>query len=111
VFDEIRKLLAAPRSGTDAPPLERVEHTLTTGYAHALALEAERWRIERRLSEVAAGLREERIEPGTIELVSLAKRLKDADGELSRLRTLLETLRTRASDLRGAQARACQADA
>jgi hypothetical protein len=103
VFDEIRHLLAAPGSGMDAPPLEDVEHTLTTGYAHALALEAERWRIERQLSEVAAKLREERNEARTGELVSLAMRLSDADGELSSLRGLLATLRTRASDLRVAQ--------
>jgi hypothetical protein len=104
VFDEIRQLLASPRAGADAPELERVENTLTSGYAHALALEAERWRIERRLNEVASKLRDDRSEIPTGELVSLAERLSDADGELSRLRTLLASLRNRASDLRGAEA-------
>jgi hypothetical protein len=100
LFEEIKQLLAAPRSGADAPPLEEVENTLTTGYAHALALEAERWRIERRLSEIAAELRQKGAASRTGELVSLATRLSDADGELSSLRALLATLRNRASDLR-----------
>ena len=103
LFEEITKLLAAPRSGAEAPPLARVEDTLTAGYARALALEAERWRIERRLGEVAAKLRDDRSELKTDEVATLAERLSDADGELSRLRALLATLRTRASDLRVAQ--------
>ncbi len=45
LYDEIRQLLAAPGNGSEAPPLARLEETLTSGYAHALALEAERWRI------------------------------------------------------------------
>jgi hypothetical protein len=104
LFQEITKLLAAPRSGAEAPPLAHVEDTLTAGYARALALEAERWRIERRLGEVAGKLRDDRSELRTNEIASLAERLSDADGELSRLRGMLSTLRSRASDLRLAQA-------
>jgi hypothetical protein len=102
---EITQLLAAPHSGADAPPLARVEDTLTAGYARALALEAERWRIERKLGEVASRLREDRSARRTDELATLAERLEDADGELVRLRGLLATLRTRASDLRLAESR------
>jgi hypothetical protein len=103
LFEEIRQLLDAPQTGADAPPLARVEETLTAGYARALALEAERWRIERRLGEVAAKLRNDRSELRTDEVATLAERLSDADGELSRLRGLLATLRTRASNLRVAE--------
>ena len=104
LFEEISELLAAPRSGDEAPPLAHVEDTLTAGYAQALALEAERWRIERRLGEVAAKLRDDKSELKTDEIAALAARLSDADGELTRLRALLATLRTRASDLRVADA-------
>jgi hypothetical protein len=44
IHDEIRDLLDAPPTGEAAPSLDHIEHTLTTGYATALALEAERSR-------------------------------------------------------------------
>jgi hypothetical protein len=106
LFDEISQLLAAPVEGADAPPLERLEDTLTAGYARALALEAERWRIEKRIGEVAATLQDEETKLRTDEIAQLAARLSDAEGELSRLRGLLATLRVRASDLRLAEAEA-----
>lgn len=106
LHETIIKLLAAPKEGAGAPPLADVEETLTAGYAHALALDAERRRIERRIGQMAATLREDRSEHRTDEIASLAARLSDADGELSRLRGLLASLRTRASDLRVAQANA-----
>lgn len=106
LFEEISQLLAAPADGADAPPLARLEDTLTAGYARALALEAERWRIERRIGEVAVALRDEASELRTDEIARLATRLSDADGELSRLRGLLASLRVRASDLRFAEAQA-----
>ena len=59
IHDDIRSLLEAPPTGEDAPSLDHLEHTLTDGYAGALALEAERWRIERRIADVAARLGEE----------------------------------------------------
>lgn len=85
---------------SEAPTLARLEDTLTEGYAQALALEAERWRLERRLGEMArdvdpndgAGLAEE--------LSSLARRLTRADGELTRLRELLGPLHERARSAR-----------
>jgi hypothetical protein len=104
LFDEISQLLAAPVDGADAPPLSRLEDTLTAGYARALALEAERWRLERRIGEVAVAIKDESSQLHTDEIAKLAERLSDADGELSRLRGLLASLRVRASDLRGVEA-------
>jgi hypothetical protein len=72
--EEIAELLTAPEDGADAPTLATLERRLTDGYAEALALEAERLRIERRLGEV--------------------------DGELARLRPLLRSLQARARALR-----------
>ena len=71
---QIEELLSA-----EAPTLARIEDTLTEGYAQALALEAERWRLERRIGEVA---REGRTDVGE-ELRSLGTRLTRADGELA----------------------------
>jgi hypothetical protein len=88
VTQEIEALLSAPTSGAGAPTLAHVEETLTEGYAEALALEAERLRLERRLSEAA---REGRPNLGS-ELTSLGRRLRSADGELTELRTLLSSL-------------------
>ena len=52
IFAEIEAILddGTPRA------LDEIEDTLTTGYAAALALEAERWRIERRITELAGEL-------------------------------------------------------
>lgn len=106
LFDEIRELLAAPAGGAGAPALAHIEDTLTSGYAQALALEAERWRIERRMGEVASQLRDESGLLRTEEIASLASRLSVADGELSHLRGLLASLRARASNQRLAESRA-----
>jgi hypothetical protein len=98
---EIRTLLDAPRVGEDAPGIDAVEHTLTAGYARALALEAERWRLERRIAEVAATLAEN-TETEQTELVNLGKRLATAHGDLASLRELLASLRVRADEIRSA---------
>lgn len=42
MLEQIEELL-----GAEEPTLARMEDTLTEGYAQALALEAERWRLER----------------------------------------------------------------
>jgi hypothetical protein len=91
MLQQIEELLNA-----DEPTLDTLESTLTDGYAQALALEAERWRLERRLSEVAR-------EGGTSlgdELSSIGQRLNVADDELSKLRSLLGTLHERARSAR-----------
>jgi len=94
--EQIEELLSA-----DAPTLARMEDTLTEGYARALALEAERWRLERRIGEVA---REGRTDISE-ELRSLGTRLTHADGELANLRSLLGSLQERARVVRLAASR------
>ena len=91
MMNEIEQLLT-----DDAPSLDRIESMLTDGYAHALALEAERWRLERRLGEVA---RAGGSEAGA-EVSSIGRRLNVADDELSTLRTALRSLRERARVVR-----------
>jgi hypothetical protein len=102
VIDEIRELLTAPRPADATPFLERLDSTLTSGYAHALQLEAERWRLERRMGEVAAKL----VDPGsdldTEELGKLARRLTSANEDIAALRTLLTSLRDKRSAIRTA---------
>jgi len=89
--DEIAELLRMPENGAGAPSLDTIELTLTDGYAAKHTLEAERWRIERRLGEVARDGGE-----GTKrrELARLSEQLDTADGELARLRTLLHKLQS-----------------
>lgn len=102
IVDEIRSLLDLPAGGAGAPSLAVMEHTLTAGYAEALALEAERSRIQRRISEVAAQIAEGNAGDRSSELAALGRRLSATDGNLTRLRGLLESLRQRASRLRAA---------
>src|SRR6185503_10985254 len=58
IFAEIEALLddVTPRA------LDEIEDTLTTGYAAALALEADRLRIERQISELASELGESEVQ-------------------------------------------------
>src|SRR4051794_40124420 len=102
VIDDIRDLLAAPQTAAAKPFLERVDETLTDGYAHALQLEAERWRIEQRIAEVLAALPRESNRKHEPELATLAERLTAANEHISALRTLLRSLRDRRSELRNA---------
>jgi hypothetical protein len=95
VTDEIRQLLAAP-----CPPLDDVDATLTAGYAEALQLEAERWRLEQRLGEVAASLADPANVGRTEELTMLSKRLTAANESITSLRALLTSLRDKRSELR-----------
>src|SRR5438874_12956255 len=85
IHEDIRTLLEAPPTGDEAPTLDHIEHTLTSGYARALALEAERWRLERKIADVAARLGDEVSDEDASELTKLSQRLADADGDLGRL--------------------------
>jgi hypothetical protein len=99
IFAEIEALLddGTPRG------LDEIEDTLTTGYATALALEAERWRIERRISELASQLGERDVELHRAEeLVGLAQRLTTTDTDVVRLREKLASLRELADAARAA---------
>ena len=103
IHDEIRQLLDEPRTSPGAPSLAEIEHALTAGYAEALALEAERWRLERRITDVAAMIGDGDAGHAD-ELAGLGRRLSSTQRELTRLRELLEVLRTRAEAVRAAAA-------
>ncbi|HWN22784.1 MAG TPA: hypothetical protein VNP93_12480 [Gaiellaceae bacterium] len=87
---EIRSLLDQP-AGAGRPPRDAVEHTLTTGYAHALRLDAERLRVEQRLRDVVRSAT-----PDLDARDSTALELARVDHELAQLRALLSTLREQA---------------
>jgi hypothetical protein len=99
IQEEIRTLLDAPAGGDEAPSLGDIEHTLTAGYARALALEAESLRLERRITEAASSLGDgSDIQPA--ELAELGQQLSAANGDLTKLRELLASLRDRADEVR-----------
>jgi chromosome segregation ATPase len=89
LLDEIDALLAS--ASRDAAVIER---TLTDGYAQALSLEAERWRIQKRLGAVAATLQAGDVSKKTKELSELAQRLESQNAALIELRHLLTQLRS-----------------
>jgi hypothetical protein len=72
-----------------------VEGTLTDGYAGALALEAERVRLERRFAELTRALADNQGSEGLPELRSLRHDISRTDDELSRLRSVLALVRER----------------
>jgi hypothetical protein len=80
--------------------LGRIEHTLTDGYAQAMSLEAERFRLERRISTVAAGIEQGDMAADARELSMLATRLAGNAAELRKLRARLAELRRLAVDAR-----------
>lgn len=98
LLEEIETLLA---SDPAAAALPAIEDTLTAGYARAMALEAERWRLQRQLGEMARQV-EDDVEAHALELARLARCVTEADGNLGRLRALLGSLRDRARELRTA---------
>ena len=99
---DIRTLLDSPASGAEAPTLVRIEDALTTGYARAMALEAEQSRLQRRIADVVVALADEDLALPDPELKRLAQELKAANCDLSQLRKLLESLRLRADVARAA---------
>lgn len=86
------------------PSAERLEDTLTAGYAVALTLEAERLRIERSIAEVASTLGDDTSELRAKELAGLSERLSKADSELEELRAVLVSLKHQARAARRAEA-------
>src|SRR5581483_11719065 len=85
---------------TETRDLDQIERTLTDGYAEALSLEAERWRIERRIAEVTQCIAPADTAKKARELAALAQRLDGNEGTLSRLRALLADLRRHANGVR-----------
>jgi ABC-type phosphate transport system auxiliary subunit len=102
LYEDIHALLEEAPGGEEGAFLARLEHTLTDGYARALVLEAERVRLERRMDELTDGLRDDPADAPTDELATVARRLSDADTELSSLRGTLARLRARARAIRAA---------
>lgn len=98
IFAEIEALL----DDAADTPLAELEHTLTAGYAAALELEAERWRLERRIKQVAVLLGDGSGRGKAQEIAGLARRMNAADADLSRLRGMLGTLREHAAAARAA---------
>jgi hypothetical protein len=97
LVDRITFLVNEP--GEDDPNrlLKRMEHTLTDGYAHALALEGESMRIEREIGRAVARIEE----PASAEpLPALADRLASTQRDLRRLREVLVALRRRTEVVR-----------
>lgn len=94
LIERVRRLLAAPREGHDAPSRDKIEWTLTEGYAEALALDGERLRLRRRIHEVTTDVIDGR-GSGTTELAGLRDRLEATEEDLTDLRELLATLRSR----------------
>lgn len=80
--------------------LDRIERTLTDGYAHALTLEGERLRLERRLAELARELHVGDTANKTDELSTVARQLDGNAGDLTRLRAALADLRRHAEAVR-----------
>jgi hypothetical protein len=80
--------------------LDLIERTLTDGYAHALKLEAERWRVEKRLAELAQELPGGDLVGKSEELTALSRRLDENADELGRLRGSLAELRRYAEAVR-----------
>jgi hypothetical protein len=97
LIDRIEALVEQPTEGPSEVLLEAMEHTLTDGYAQALAIEGERLRIER---EIAAQLAAAAREDGTAHLVALAERLAEQERALKDLRELLDELRVRRESVR-----------
>ena len=100
LLEQIDELLAEPSATEEPATLARLERTLTDGYAYALALEAERWRLERRMSELAGELNEGNQEVKAEELAQLSRRISNNNSVLNLLRGTLTRLRARATAVR-----------
>jgi septation ring formation regulator EzrA len=99
LLEQIDELLAEPPTEEPAT-LAHLERTLTDGYAYALALEAERWRLERRISELAGELTDGNQELKAKELAQVSSRLMSNVSMLTSLRGTLSQLRARATEIR-----------
>ena len=95
LLEQINALISAP-----ARDLETIERTLTDGYARALSLEAEKWRLEKRINEVAQSLERGDTAKKARELATLANRVEGSIDDLTALRTRLAELRRHADAVR-----------
>lgn len=95
LLERINALLSAPTRD-----FATIERTLTDGYAHALSLEAEKWRLEKRIGEVARGLQRGDTAKKARELATLAQRVEGSLGDLTELRSQLADLRRHLDSVR-----------
>ena len=95
LLEKIKALMSAP-----ARDLETIERTMTDGYAQALSLEAEKWRLEKRINEVAQSLERGDTAQKARELAVLANRVEGNVGDLVALRSLLAELLRHADAVR-----------
>jgi hypothetical protein len=95
VLEQIQAVLAA-----STHDLDEIERTLTDGYAHALSLEAEKWRLEKRMAEVTSGIQRGDTVKKARELAALSKKLDGNAGDLTMLRAKLADLRRHADGVR-----------
>ncbi len=95
LIDKITGLIA-----TSSGDLEQIEHTLTDGYAYALSLEAEQWRLEKRTAELAQEIQHGDTAAKVAELGTLANRRDLTARELVTLRHHLTELRQHADSVR-----------
>ena len=92
----------AALTAAQSPALDEVERTLADGYACALAIEAERLGLQRRLEDTARQLGTRPPAARIAEVSGLANGVARADGELTELRTALARLAGVARRLRHA---------
>jgi hypothetical protein len=95
LLEKINALISAPTRDLDT-----IERTLTDGYAYALSLEAEKWRLEKRITEVAQSLQRGDTAKKARELATLANRVEGNVGDLVALRSVLADLRRHADAVR-----------
>jgi hypothetical protein len=95
LLEQITALISTPTRDLDA-----IERTLTDGYAYALSLEGERWRHEKRITEVAQSLQRGDSVKKAREIAQLAQQVEGSIVELTRLRSLLADLRRHADEVR-----------
>jgi predicted nucleic acid-binding Zn-ribbon protein len=95
LLEKINALISAPTRD-----LETIERTLTDGYAQALSLEAEKWRLEKQITEVAQSLERGDTAMKARELAALANRVESSVGDLLELRSVLADLRRHAEAVR-----------
>jgi ABC-type phosphate transport system auxiliary subunit len=93
LFDQIDDVLSS-----SVHDLDQIERTLTDGYA--LSLEAERWRLEKRMTLVAREIGDGDQATKVRELSSLSQSLDVNAEHLERLRALLASLRRHADGVR-----------
>jgi len=95
LLDRISALL-----GASTRDLDQIERTLTDGYAQALSLEAERSRLERRVTGLSREIDNGDTLSKARELADVARRLESNGGDLTTLRGALSELRRHADDVR-----------